>query len=96
MHLHAQGVKKDKIYFVGNAMVDTLLRLRKKALGSQNTSKLWLTHRGFAVLTMHRPSKVGYIAGIYLGCPSDLYENSGDIPLSSPYTGANQKIRSRL
>jgi UDP-N-acetylglucosamine 2-epimerase (non-hydrolysing) len=49
---------KDRIYFVGNVMIDTLLSHKKKADGSDVLRRLGLEKRGYAVLTLHRPSNV--------------------------------------
>jgi UDP-N-acetylglucosamine 2-epimerase (non-hydrolysing) len=71
-NLANEGVSKDKIYFVGNVMIDTLLKHRAKAEQSQILEKLSLTYPinssnpinpsnavvPYSVLTLHRPSNV--------------------------------------
>jgi UDP-N-acetylglucosamine 2-epimerase (non-hydrolysing) len=72
-NLANEGVSKDKIYFVGNVMIDTLIKHRAKAEQSQILEKLSLIAtkpsslpasqpdsliRPYAVLTLHRPSNV--------------------------------------
>ena len=53
-----QGIKKDKIFFVGNTMIDTLKnninRLRKPSIWDQEK----LTKNDYFLLTLHRPSNV--------------------------------------
>ena len=53
-----EGVSSDKIYLVGNVMIDTLLKNKEKAESSKILGKLNLTRNEYAVLTLHRPSNV--------------------------------------
>ena len=55
-NLRAEGIEENKIHFVGNTMIDTLLRHvdRAKALPLPDG----LQRGEFAVLTLHRPSNV--------------------------------------
>ena len=53
-----EGISKDRIFFVGNVMIDTLLKHRQKAKKSKILSKLKLDKNDYCVLTIHRPSNV--------------------------------------
>jgi UDP-N-acetylglucosamine 2-epimerase (non-hydrolysing) len=57
-NLRNEGIPKEKIFFVGNVMIDTLLRHREKAKKSGILKALGLAQKPYAVLTMHRPSNV--------------------------------------
>jgi len=57
-NLKREGIPDEKIYFAGNVMIDTLLRHREKAQKSDIIKRLGLKERGYAVLTLHRPSNV--------------------------------------
>jgi len=63
-NLKLEGVAQAKIHWVGNTMVDTLLKHRDKAKESKILSQLGLQQvaghelRSFAVVTLHRPSNV--------------------------------------
>lgn len=60
-NLVAEGVPAEKIHFVGNVMVDTLLKHRDKARGSDVLRRLGLGQGEagrYALLTLHRPSNV--------------------------------------
>ena len=57
-NLVKEGVDKDKIFFVGNVMIDTLLKHKEKAQTSGILSKLKLDKNNYVVLTLHRPSNV--------------------------------------
>ena len=52
------GVSKDRIFLVGNVMIDTLLANKAKAEQSTILDDLKLTSGNYAVLTLHRPSNV--------------------------------------
>ena len=57
-NLMAEGVPEEKIFPVGNVMIDTLLRFRAKAKNSAILAELGLQPRSYAVATLHRPSNV--------------------------------------
>ena len=58
INLKLEGISSNKIFFVGNVMIDTLLMHKKKAQQSKILSKLKLTKKNYIVLTIHRPSNV--------------------------------------
>ena len=58
VNLRREGVPEDNLFFVGNVMIDTLLRHRERAEASQILRELALEPGGYAVLTLHRPSNV--------------------------------------
>jgi UDP-N-acetylglucosamine 2-epimerase (non-hydrolysing) len=57
-NLLAEGIPQQKIHFVGNVMIDTLLRFRGKAASSDVLTRLRVTLQEYAVVTLHRPSNV--------------------------------------
>ena len=57
-NLIREGVVEEKIHFVGNVMIDTLLRHRERALSLEVVEEYGLEPKGFALLTLHRPSNV--------------------------------------
>ena len=52
------GVPRDKIFFVGNTMVDTLLKNRPRFIKPKIWDKISLKEHNYIILTMHRPSNV--------------------------------------
>ena len=58
INLLKEGIAKEKIFFVGNVMIDTLLSLQKKAAGLDTLKKLRLNAGEYALLTLHRPANV--------------------------------------
>jgi UDP-N-acetylglucosamine 2-epimerase (non-hydrolysing) len=56
-NLRREGVAPEKIFFVGNVMIDTLLQLKDVALKSDISKKLGL-NGPYGFVTLHRPSNV--------------------------------------
>lgn len=57
-NLLKEGISRDKIHFVGNVMIDSLLGNLARAQNSKILTDLDLHPREFALLTLHRPSNV--------------------------------------
>jgi UDP-N-acetylglucosamine 2-epimerase (non-hydrolysing) len=57
-NLAAEGIPAERIHFVGNVMIDTLLRHRDRARRSDILKRLRREPRSYAVCTLHRPSNV--------------------------------------
>jgi len=53
-----EGVDPGKIHFVGNIMIDSLLRSVEKSNKSTIMKEFGLETNGFGILTLHRPSNV--------------------------------------
>lgn len=87
--LHA-GVAKERIHFVGNVMIDTLLTHRERAAGSSILANLHITPQQYAVVTLHRPSNVDNQA-IFSGIMAALNEVSLSLPVVFPVHPRTQK-----
>jgi UDP-N-acetylglucosamine 2-epimerase (non-hydrolysing) len=61
-NLRAEGMATDKIHFVGNVMIDTLLHHRQRAAQREILRQLDFEPRGYALCTLHRPSNVDTLA----------------------------------
>jgi UDP-N-acetylglucosamine 2-epimerase (non-hydrolysing) len=57
-NLRREGVPAERIHFVGNVMIDSLLAHLETARARAPLARLGLTPRGYAVLTLHRPGNV--------------------------------------
>jgi UDP-N-acetylglucosamine 2-epimerase (non-hydrolysing) len=87
-NLKREGVPDEKIFFVGNVMIDCLLRHRELAAQSPILDRLGVRQNGsgcrpYGVLTLHRPSNVDgakTLQGI-LSAVSDL---AGELPIFFP------------
>ena len=56
-HLQREGVAAEKVHFVGNVMIDTLMQHVKKAEASTIKEQLGID-KPYALVTLHRPSNV--------------------------------------
>jgi UDP-N-acetylglucosamine 2-epimerase (non-hydrolysing) len=66
-NLLSEGVKAEKIKFVGNVMIDTLFRNLERAKTSNVLDRLGVMPSCFCAITLHRPSNVDHkekLAGI--------------------------------
>ena len=61
-NLKREGVDPEKIHFVGNVMIDTLIAHREKAETLDVASRFGMDGTGYAVMTLHRPSNVDHPA----------------------------------
>ncbi len=57
-NLAREGVREDRVHFVGNVMIDTLFRYRERARESSVLERVNVTAGEYAALTLHRPSNV--------------------------------------
>jgi UDP-N-acetylglucosamine 2-epimerase (non-hydrolysing) len=85
------GVSKDKIFFVGNTMIDTLLKHKPNFIQPQFWNELNLKNKEYIVMTLHRPAnvddqnKLGEII-------HEILLNSKDFPLIFPVHPRTAKI----
>jgi UDP-N-acetylglucosamine 2-epimerase (non-hydrolysing) len=57
-NLIKNGFDKNKIYFVGNTMIDSLNFYLKKSSESNILKELCISNKSYALVTLHRPSNV--------------------------------------
>jgi UDP-N-acetylglucosamine 2-epimerase (non-hydrolysing) len=82
-NLLREGVAEEKIHFVGNVMIDTLLRHKKRALALNVLEKYGLKPQSFALLTLHRPSNVD-VPEVLSGILDALAEIQCRLPILFP------------
>lgn len=92
-NLKNEGKPRESIHFVGNVMVDTLLKFREKAARSDVLDRMGLEPEGYAVLTLHRPRNVDTrdALGGMLGA---LEKISSDLPVVYPMHPRSRKMLS--
>ena len=91
-NLAAEGIAREKIHFVGNGMVDTLLRHVEAARARQPWKAFDLADRGFGLVTLHRPANVDDDA-TFAPLLRALVELSHDLPLVFP---VHPRTRARI
>lgn len=82
-NLRREGVDARRIHLVGNLMIDTLLAHVEPARALRVPERLGLEPRGYAVLTLHRPSNVdepGRLARLF----GVLEELHAELPVAFP------------
>jgi UDP-N-acetylglucosamine 2-epimerase (non-hydrolysing) len=57
-NLKKEGVSEDRIHFVGNVMIDTLLKQLEHVPTLKTLASYDLSERSYALVTLHRPSNV--------------------------------------
>jgi len=57
-NLRNSGVKEDQIFYVGNTMIDTLLKNRPRFRKPEIWGEIGLIDKEFIVITLHRPANV--------------------------------------
>ena len=57
-NLLMNGVKEEQIYYVGNTMIDTLLKNRPRFRKPEIWDEIGLVEKEFIVMTLHRPANV--------------------------------------
>jgi len=82
-NLRREGVTEEKIHFVGNVMIDTLLVQKERALEMDVVAKYGLSTQGFGLVTLHRPSNVDE-REVLTGILDALEEIQRHIPILFP------------
>ncbi len=62
-NLLAEGVPEEKIFFVGNIMIDSLMQYQDRAKGSDILERIGIRN-DYALITLHRPSNVDNKKGL--------------------------------
>jgi UDP-N-acetylglucosamine 2-epimerase (non-hydrolysing) len=57
-HLRREGAREDRVHFVGNVMIDSLVHFRAKAAETSVLEDIGVESKGYALVTMHRPRNV--------------------------------------
>jgi UDP-N-acetylglucosamine 2-epimerase (non-hydrolysing) len=90
-NLKAEGVPDDKVFFVGNVMIDTLLKHKQMASTLKLMDQFGLQSGQFATLTMHRPGNVDNRETLQ-GIIEALAEISKEIPIIFPIHPRTRKM----
>jgi UDP-N-acetylglucosamine 2-epimerase (non-hydrolysing) len=90
-NLMKENVSPDKIFFVGNVMIDTLLKHREIARSLRLCEDWGLKPRSFATLTLHRPSNVDDPAS-FGGILNALSVTSNEMPIIFPIHPRTRKM----
>lgn len=90
-NLLGEGVDPSRIHFVGNVMIDTLLKHEQRARGIRQWEKLGLLDKNYGVLTLHRPSNVDSLES-FTAIVDALESIQRELPLVFPVHPRTRKM----
>jgi UDP-N-acetylglucosamine 2-epimerase (non-hydrolysing) len=82
-NLAREGIPPDRIFFVGNVMIDTLLRCRARAAELGTPGRYGFAAGGYALLTLHRPSNVD-VPSVFAGLLDAMTEIQRNLAILFP------------
>jgi UDP-N-acetylglucosamine 2-epimerase (non-hydrolysing) len=82
-NLLREGVAAERIHFVGNVMIDSLLACRDVASRERSFERLGVRENAYATLTLHRPSNVESPQALETILRA-LSDSLGDLPIVFP------------
>jgi UDP-N-acetylglucosamine 2-epimerase (non-hydrolysing) len=82
-NLRREGIPAERIHFVGNVMIDTLLAHRERARSMDVPRKLGVEPHSYGLLTLHRPSNVDN-GNVFEQLVGALAEIAREIPILFP------------
>jgi UDP-N-acetylglucosamine 2-epimerase (non-hydrolysing) len=94
-NLRKNGVQDERIFFVGNTMIDTLLKNRLKFVKPELWDCLNLEEKKYFILTLHRPANVDEEAKLK-EMISEIVANSLNLPIIFPVHPRTAKIIANL
>ena len=90
-NLKKSGVEDERIFFVGNTMIDTLLKHRPRFQKPPVWDKVGLKESNYIVMTLHRPSNVDE-EEILKSLMDEVIDNTQDLQLVFPVHPRTAKI----
>lgn len=94
-NLRKAGVEDSRIFFVGNTMIDTLLKNRSKFIQPLVWKELNLESGKYIVMTLHRPANVDE-EGKLKELMDEIINNSHGLPLIFPVHPRTAKVLEHL
>ncbi|WP_422107361.1 non-hydrolyzing UDP-N-acetylglucosamine 2-epimerase [Winogradskyella sp.] len=94
-NLRNSGINKDQIFYVGNTMIDTLLKQRPNFRAPQIWNELGLQPKAYIVMTLHRPANVDEEDQLK-AMIDEIINHTRDLPLVFPVHPRTAKILERL
>jgi UDP-N-acetylglucosamine 2-epimerase (non-hydrolysing) len=94
-NLKKSGVSDNQIFFVGNTMIDTLLKQQPNFIQPKVWNDLNLSERNYIVMTLHRPANVDEESQLK-DMIDEIIAHTQDLPLVFPVHPRTAKILERL
>jgi UDP-N-acetylglucosamine 2-epimerase (non-hydrolysing) len=90
-NLRNAGVDDEKVVFVGNTMIDTLIKQRSKFKKPKIYDNLGLIQGNYIIMTLHRPSNVDEELKLK-STISEILANSAGLPVVFPIHPRTKKV----
>lgn len=90
-NLKKNGVEDDRIFWVGNTMIDTLLKQRKNFTKPKIWDQIGLIEKNYIVMTLHRPANVDKDEELK-NLIFEIVKNCNHLPIIFPVHPRTQKI----
>jgi len=90
-NLRKNGVSDDRIFLVGNTMIDTLLKHRNNFVKPKIWDQIGLIDKNYIVMTLHRPANVDKDDKL-MNLINEIVKNSNHLPLIFPVHPRTAKI----
>lgn len=94
-NLKKMGITDDRIYWVGNTMIDTLIKHRSRLQRPEVWDKVGLKKDGYLIITLHRPANVDE-EGKLNSLMNEIINHSQNLPLIFPVHPRTAKILQNL
>lgn len=94
-YLLNSGIEKDRIFFVGNTMIDTLLKNRSRFQAPAIWQELRLEEKGYLVMTLHRPANVDEESK-FKSLLKEILTNTQNLPIIFPVHPRTVKIVNKV
>lgn len=94
-NLRMSGVKEEQIHYVGNTMIDTLLKNRPRFRKPEIWDEIGLIEKEYIVMTLHRPANVDEEHNLK-ELLDEIIHHSNDLPLVFPVHPRTSKILEKL
>jgi UDP-N-acetylglucosamine 2-epimerase (non-hydrolysing) len=94
-NLKKSGITNTSIYWVGNTMIDSLVKHRSRFQKPKIWEELKLSKKGYIVMTLHRPGNVDEEENLK-SLMHEIVENSNNLPLIFPVHPRTAKILNGL
>ncbi|PKD44641.1 non-hydrolyzing UDP-N-acetylglucosamine 2-epimerase [Rhodohalobacter barkolensis] len=94
-NLRKSGVEDDRIFYVGNTMIDTLLKHRSRFQKPAVWDEVGLVEGNYLVMTLHRPSNVDEEENLK-SLMDEIIANTKDLPLVFPVHPRTAKMLNNL
>jgi UDP-N-acetylglucosamine 2-epimerase (non-hydrolysing) len=94
-NLLREGISPEKIFFVGNVMIDSLMKFLEKSKTSCIVEELGLRRREYVLMTLHRPSNVDRVKS-FRGLLDAVREIQKRLPVVFPIHPRSRKMLQEL